>query len=609
MPMREVLMMRPEDDCNDLSSFESEVREWEEVNHRLRQNGFPKVKLLHPEDVCISSGEVVCFDLATSESLRETLDSLMQGSDTSVVDKYQTKIKDLKIMLECSRSRVKELEKELQRSPVYSPEVNNPNYKRPASSTDPHSKKLELQCQEKDIQIDMLQRKIHKLVEEENKRRLRQNQVFQEFKKRTSRAHSVMDEKLLDVIDSYEQQVCCLQKELCQFKKGEHSVNDDFQHFDASNNMKGVIKSFEKQLCECRKKIHKLEDEKENLVLDLGGKPDLKEYRTATLRMKKLEKLLSLHNISIPGEKQHKDPFRLRKNYSTRAEELSCLPLDFCRHYLKEICIELSVDDVEQIIPCLQNLKDDAKHYRMYEKFCEHIHGIISSVQGHSRGKRPHPKRQPLSDSQLQYNLEIVDNWKQDIAALQELQRTLNSILTHLAPWAKIHFSEDHSVGQMAQLLDSLAFEERGIFRKKANSEPMSRTQMEHIVNHFQTLFDVPNIEGVFPRMNEIYTKLGEVYNVLHTLKNLLSLPEDVNSSSVVDAVGQLCESHNTTTTRQLQQLLQTDDLSGVIRRLDEHSQFFPAFKQIMVKLMEILDVDRIDQVIPAVRALKMLSS
>ena len=47
---------------------------------------------------------------------------------------------------------------------------------------------------------------------------------------------------------------------------------------------------------------------------------------------------------------------------------------------------------------------------------------------------------------------------------------------------------------------------------------------MENMINHFQTLFDVPNVEGIFPRMNEIYSKLGEVYNVLHTLRNLLGL-------------------------------------------------------------------------------------
>ena len=54
--------------------------------------------------------------------------------------------------------------------------------------------------------------------------------------------------------------------------------------------------------------------------------------------------------------------------------------------------------------------------------------------------------------------------------------------------------------------------------------EHPSRSVLENIVQHFQTLFDVPNTAGVYPRMNQIFTKLGEVHNVLHTLKNLLGL-------------------------------------------------------------------------------------
>jgi hypothetical protein len=54
--------------------------------------------------------------------------------------------------------------------------------------------------------------------------------------------------------------------------------------------------------------------------------------------------------------------------------------------------------------------------------------------------------------------------------------------------------------------------------------EHPSRTVLENIVQHFQTLFDVPSVSGVFPRMNDIYTKLGEVHNVLNTLRNLLGL-------------------------------------------------------------------------------------
>lgn len=38
---------------------------------------------------------------------------------------------------------------------------------------------------------------------------------------------------------------------------------------------------------------------------------------------------------SIPGENDKKDPFRQRKKYSTKLDDLEYLPLDLCRQYLK----------------------------------------------------------------------------------------------------------------------------------------------------------------------------------------------------------------------------------------------------------------------------------
>jgi len=60
----------------------------------------------------------------------------------------------------------------------------------------------------------------------------------------------------------------------------------------------------------------------------------------------------------------------------------------------------------------------------------------------------------------------------------------------------------------------------------QAGCEHPNRAVLENIVSHFQTLFDVPSVSGVYPRMNQIFTKLGEVHNVLNTLKNLLGLSE-----------------------------------------------------------------------------------
>lgn len=44
------------------------------------------------------------------------------------------------------------------------------------------------------------------------------------------------------------------------------------------------------------------------------------------------------------------------------------------------------------------------------------------------------------------------------------------------------------------------------------------------MVSHFQKLFDVNSLVGVFPRMNEVYTKLGEMTNAMRNLRDVLEL-------------------------------------------------------------------------------------
>lgn len=44
------------------------------------------------------------------------------------------------------------------------------------------------------------------------------------------------------------------------------------------------------------------------------------------------------------------------------------------------------------------------------------------------------------------------------------------------------------------------------------------------MVSHFQKLFDVTSLSGVFPRMNEVYTRLGEMSNMTRNLRDVLEL-------------------------------------------------------------------------------------
>lgn len=618
--------------------------DWSTVNKKLREHGLHPVKIQHPADVQHLSGSMVCLDSSSNKTARENFLSLMADCDhrqtlvqdlirknnqlkeelerqTELTEKYFSKMKDLKIMLESSRARVKELESEdpsrSQTDDVWdiSEKVGNTR-----AAIIARNKDLEYKCREQEKELKRLKEKLHNISTQEEKRNKRVAEVFQEFRRRTARAHHTMDDKLLDVIDTYERQLQTLQKELELYKDGgevDRSVEsgDDVASFysmprenETSGNFKKLIRAYEKQIKELNKQVKKLEEEKELIKLDVNARPEVKDYRVAQLRMKKLEKLLALHNISIPGEKQKTDPFRLKRKFSTRVEDLDFLPLDLCHQYLKDISVELEVKDLETIIPRIQRMTKELEEVHRYEQFCRTVQEVVNSLADNKRKERlGGAKRGHLSSDTLNHLITVIENWKADEEGLQELQMSVNRLGERCAPWLKIHLVGEPTMSQVTSAIDKIVYDD-GI-EEQAGKEHPNRSVLENIVSHFQTLFDVPNISGVYPRMNQIFTKLGEVHNVLSTLKNLLGLSKDCKSSAIVDSVGRLVQQHNLTTVQHLKNLLQTEDLDGVIRRLQEHQEFFPAFYEIMNKLMEILDLRRMDQVIPAVRALKLLAN
>lgn len=60
------------------------------------------------------------------------------------------------------------------------------------------------------------------------------------------------------------------------------------------------------------------------------------------------------------------------------------------------------------------------------------------------------------------------------------------------------------------------------------NSQTLSLSTLSAIVFHFQKLFDVNSLNGVYPRMNEVYIKLGEMTNAMRNLHELLELGKEL---------------------------------------------------------------------------------
>ena len=58
----------------------------------------------------------------------------------------------------------------------------------------------------------------------------------------------------------------------------------------------------------------------------------------------------------------------------------------------------------------------------------------------------------------------------------------------------------------------------------EGRSDGETRAMLRGIVRHYQTLFDVPNVLGVYASMSVVFRKLSEAHIVLATLKDHLEL-------------------------------------------------------------------------------------
>ncbi|XP_077996731.1 centrosomal protein of 70 kDa-like [Glandiceps talaboti] len=646
-----------------MSEFDTE--EWNETNKLLRQHGLPTVDLCEPSKIT-DIGDVVVMETRMARIVRENLISLIRDSDRRqeiiqdlISSNNQIKIdlekaainarranddkKDLEILLDSAKDKIQELE-DSHLAQVRHHDNTAERLRLSRDCTDVRCRHLEEKCDKQEDEVNRLKKKLRMLVEAEEARIERQTEVFQQYRSRSARPHSTSDQRLLDIIDAYEGQVGKLQEELRFYRHearmyrdaniGKRSdrvdskspLPDDSLTFDnrglslaghtgrwsvdtdTSTNYKALIKSYQGQLKEQRDEMKDLENQVETLKLELESRPQLKDLRHVQHRAKKLERILVKNNIRVGEDSNKKD------SHGTSIKDIKHMPINVCRQYLKEICSELNVSDVNDIIYQLRQPTKETEALLHLEKLLREVIAIVDDPDAPQLPSTQHKLRKKHAvwcDKTTHHVVPTLQYWLQQMIEIQSLKGSLNNLATSLLPWSPPVFPDPSldkptSVSEIRAAVDSLAVQQVHIDRK-VSSKTVPTHQLQSIVAHFQKLFDVQTLEGVYPRMNDIYTKLGEVYNVLHTLRDLLGLDESAKSTAIVNAVGELCSVHNSTTAQQLKQLLEVEHLESAISRLKQYEEFFPAFESMVAQLTEMLGIDRMERIVPAVRTLKLL--
>uniref|UniRef100_A0A3Q3KV08 Centrosomal protein of 70 kDa n=1 Tax=Mastacembelus armatus TaxID=205130 RepID=A0A3Q3KV08_9TELE len=198
-----------------------------------------------------------------------------------------------------------------------------------------------------------------------------------------------------------------------------------------------------------------------------------------------------------------------------------------------------------------------------------------------------------------------LEVWAQQLHLLKELQQGLNKLTARLMPWQTSdggHSSTEAVTVEDLMLLVDTMLENTSTDEEKVLRSPTQYT-LGSMVSHFQKLFDVTSLRGVYPRMNEVYRRLGELTNAMRNIRDVLDLDTRISPSEVVNHVARLVSSPKHSV--DFQNLLGDADIDSIIIKVKQHEEFFPAFHALILEILQTLGVGRPDDILPALRSLK----
>nr|XP_009675510.1 PREDICTED: centrosomal protein of 70 kDa isoform X4 [Struthio camelus australis] len=557
---------------------EQEKAEWENLNKILMRHGLKPVSFAAPGN-SRSISDMIVLDNQSSLGIRRALQTLLEDTDRQQkmmhglmeanhqlrdevrqergrASRQEQRANDLENVVKNIKSKICQLEDETI-AKVCQQQNQVKELQKDQQISQAKYQQQQEKLQEQEETIARLQRELYKVGMEEQQRVATQNKMFCQFCKRAPK--SLLDQQFLCLIDYYESQINQMKKELRQYKKDEDHVQkevksrEEFLNLDASPNYRALLTSFQNQLVETKARNEQLVLENINLKKDLEIRSSGSSIGERIKEKKESE--------GITGE-----------------DQLQAV----CQQYLQVLS---SIDSV------IRSPRAPPLIYRR------------------SKGPIQNYIKENGQECRFEHLPPTIEMWADQLMALKDLHRSLRKLSLELVPWHTTSPQDNREsvrVEDLQFIVDAILEE---IENKEKSSQTPSLQTLHAIVSHFQKLFDVSSLNGVYPRMNEVYTKLGEMTNAMRNLQELLELDSSAPPTVVVDTVGKLCDIINENVTEQVQQLLGTQDIHSIIRKLEEHECFFPPFQALIQDLLCLLEISNLDDILPTVKNLKLVAS
>ncbi|KAL7370316.1 hypothetical protein ABVT39_025522 [Epinephelus coioides] len=240
-----------------------------------------------------------------------------------------------------------------------------------------------------------------------------------------------------------------------------------------------------------------------------------------------------------------------------------------------------------------------------YQQLLHEISAVVTDPNAPLRLHKPRPSAVGSELTEFETLLPALEVWAQQLHLLKDLQRAINKLRARLMPWQPS--DGGHNAAEAVKVEDMMLLVDTMLESTSADDEKVLRSPTRYtlgsMVSHFQKLFDVTSLRGVYPRMNEVYTRLGEMTNAMRNLQDVLELDSRAPPAEVVNHVARLVSSAEHTAG--FHNLLGDADIDSVIIKVKQHEEFFPAFHALIMDILQTLGVSHLDDILPALKSLK----
>ncbi|XP_012890122.1 PREDICTED: centrosomal protein of 70 kDa [Dipodomys ordii] len=469
---------------------------------------------------------------------------------------------------------------------------------------------LKVLMEETSRQQKMIQELIDCNQQLKNDLQLEQNRADHQ-EQRANDLEEVMEgvkSKIGELEDESLNRVCQQQSKIKELQKEQRALQMKCQHYKKKRvEQQEIITSLQKEMCRLRK------EEEERVITQNRVFSYLCRRVPHSILDRQLLCLIDyyeskLRKINSQRPTQHE--LRLYKQQVKKLEKALKKSVK-----LQELISPKKTEDTERKdMPSKENHQPALVDQRYFQVLCS-INSIIHNprtpviIYKQSKGGAPNFNKDLVQDCGFEHLIPIIEMWADELTSLKDLYKTLKMLSAELVPWHNFRKQSENEGVRVEDLLLMVDTMLEEVENKDRQDSKMPNLQMLHaIVSHFQKLFDVPSLNGVYPRMNEVYTRLGEMSNAVRNLQELLNLDSSSSLCVLVSTVGRLCRLLHEDVKEQVKRVLGPEDLQSIISKLEEHEEFFPAFQAFINDLLQVLEIDDLDAIVPAIRKLKVLS-